>query len=141
MSYETKKSTRNNRLMRSIMRKRNNRMYQLDQIMLKKKKKKKRERREPRPLDVGMLWPVKVRWEEAKVIKMICGKKSSGGVGERVIRSWMRVDGRGYLRKSAFIAFFSPDFPLDLGDQQSGPGRENFLPSFLSFPFSFSTKK
>ena len=37
------------------MRKRNNRMYQLDQIMLKKKKKKKRERREPRPLDVGML--------------------------------------------------------------------------------------
>ena len=41
MSYETKKSTRNNRLMRSIMRKRNNRMYQLDQIMLKKKKKKK----------------------------------------------------------------------------------------------------
>ena len=59
MSYETKKSTRNDRLMRI----RNNRMYQLDQVTLKKKKKKKRERererererRESGPLDVGVL--------------------------------------------------------------------------------------
>ena len=56
MSYETKKSTRNDRLMRI----RNNRMYQLDHVTLKIKKIKKerereRERREPGPLDVGVL--------------------------------------------------------------------------------------
>ena len=51
MSYETKKSTRNNRLMRNIMRTRNNRMYQIDQVTLmcwlnKAKKKKKEGERE-----------------------------------------------------------------------------------------------
>ena len=63
MSYETKKSTRNDRLMRI----RNNRMYQLDQVTLKIKKiKKERERerereREKRTWTAGCWCAVTVR--------------------------------------------------------------------------------
>ena len=33
-----------------------------------------------------------------------------------ILPRWVVVDvGRGYLRKSAFTALFSPDFPPDLG--------------------------
>ena len=82
MSYKTKKSTRNNRLMRSITRTKNNKMYQLDQVALKKKKKRERERREPRR------WcAVKVRMRRSKSDKDEKKQKSSSherGVGERV---------------------------------------------------------
>ena len=74
MSYKTKKSTRNNRLMRNIMRTRNNRMYQLDQVTFKKEKEKKKiERGEPRH------WcAMKVRMRRGKSDKDEKRQKSSG---------------------------------------------------------------
>ena len=43
----------------------------------------------------------------------------------------------GYLCKSVVIALFSPAFLMIWEDKKCGPWRENFLPGFLSSPFSF----
>ena len=101
------------------------------------KKKKEKKKKEKRTWTIGHWCAVKVRWEEAKVIRMVCGQKSSGGIGERVIsHEW------GYIGESICVKVLWQHFSLLLflliwEDQNCGPGRENFLPGFLSFPFSF----
>ena len=73
---------------------------------------------------------------------MVCGQKSSGGVGERVIRSWMKVGGRGYLCKSVVTTLFSPAFPPNLeGKKNVGSGEKTFSQVFYPSHFPSLTKQ
>ena len=47
---------------------------------------------------------------------------------------------RGYLCKSAFIALFSPHFPLDLGGLKKWVREGKLSPLFLSLLFSFANQ-